>query len=133
MAISVAPLTTTVMNSVKENRAGIASGVNNAVSRTAGLLSVAILGLIMFHAFNVCLDRRLNTIALSSNVRQALDVQRTRLAGMTIPSDTIEETRAAIKQAVNECFVFGFRRVMVVGALLALVSSLMAWLVIRSR
>ncbi len=121
------------MNSVSANRAGIASGVNNAVSRTAGLLSVAILGLIMFHAFNSCLGQRLNTIAIPTNVRQALDTQRIKLAAMEIPSDTNEETRAAIKQALNECFVFGFRQVMFAGATLALAGSLIAWLTIRSR
>ena len=133
MAVSVAPLTTTVMNSVKQNHAGIASGVNNAVSRTAGLLSVAVLGLVMFHAFNSCLDRRLDQALVPTELRKALDTQRTRLAAMEIPSDTNEQTRAAIKQAVNECFVFGFRRVMLFGAVLALVSSLVAWLMIRSR
>jgi EmrB/QacA subfamily drug resistance transporter len=133
MAVSVAPLTTTVMNSVSENRAGIASGVNNAVSRTAGLLSIAILGLIMFHAFNSCLDQRLNAISIPSNVRQALDTQRTRLAAMEIPAEANEQIRRGIKQAVNECFVSGFRRVMLIGAILALVSSLMAWLIIRAR
>jgi hypothetical protein len=133
MAISVAPLTTTVMNSVKQSRAGIASGVNNAVSRTAGLLSVAVLGLIMFHSFNTCLDRRLDQTAVPNEIRKSLDTQRTRLAAMEIPSNTNEETRAAIKQAVNECFVSGFRRVMLVGAVLGLLSSLMAGLVIRAR
>src|SRR5262245_57559579 len=62
MATSVAPLTTTVMNSVKENRAGIASGINNAVSRTAGLLAIAVLGLVMFHAFDACMDVRLDRV-----------------------------------------------------------------------
>src|SRR6266403_1983432 len=84
MAISVAPLTTTVMNSVNQSHAGIASGVNNAVSRTAGLLAVAVFGLIMFHAFNGCLDQRLNQMPLTIEVRQALNTQRIKLAGAAL-------------------------------------------------
>src|SRR5262249_10786533 len=86
MAISVAPLTTTVMNSVKENHAGIASGINNAVSRTAGLLAIAVFGLIMFRAFNACLDQRLDQIAAPPEIRRSLDDQRIKLAAAEIPS-----------------------------------------------
>src|SRR5205814_929135 len=133
MAISVAPLTTTVMNSVRQNRAGIASGINNAVSRTAGLLAIAVLGLIMFQAFNGCLDGRLNQMPLAPDVRQLLNQERINLAAIEIPNSVDAATRASIKQAIDECFVFGFRRVMIVGVALALASSLIAWLLIRSR
>jgi EmrB/QacA subfamily drug resistance transporter len=133
MAISVAPLTTTVMNSVKQSHAGIASGVNNAVSRTAGLLAVAVLGLVMFHAFNACLDRRLDQSAAPIEIRKALDGERIKLAAAEIPSSLNEETRALLKQAINDCFVYGFRAVLLVSAALALMSSLVAWLLIRSR
>jgi len=131
MAISVAPLTTTVMNSVKQNRAGIASGINNAVSRAAGLLAIAVLGLIMFHAFNGCLNKRLNQMPLAPEVRQLLDQGRINLAAIEIPSNVDAATRATIKQTIDECFVLGFRRVMIVGAALALASSLISWLLIR--
>jgi EmrB/QacA subfamily drug resistance transporter len=133
MAISVAPLTTTVMNAVNQSHAGIASGVNNAVSRTAGLLAVAVFGLIMFHAFSSCLDQRLNVIPIPVDVRQALNAERLKLAAAEIPESINEETRVAIKEAIDECFVFGFRRVMLVGAALALGGSVLAWLMIRGR
>lgn len=131
MAISVAPLTTTVMNSVRQNRAGIASGINNAVSRAAGLLAIAVLGLIMFHAFNRCLDARLNQIATTTEVRTSIDERRINLAAMEIPKNVDPGTRTNIKLIIDECFVFGFRRVMLTGAALAVASSLIAWLLIR--
>ena len=67
------------------------------------------------------------------DVRQVLNDQRMKLAAADVPANVDERTRAAIKQAIDECFVTGFRRVMICGAALALASSLMAWLVIRSR
>jgi len=118
MAVSVAPLTTTVMNSVKADHAGIASGVNNAVSRTAGLLAVAVFGLIMFQAFNSHLDQRLNAIPMPAEARQAVNTERLKLAAAEIPTTLPDETRLAIRTAILESFVFGFRRVMLVGAAL---------------
>jgi EmrB/QacA subfamily drug resistance transporter len=133
MAISVAPLTTTVMNSVKSSHAGVASGVSNAVSRTAGLLAIAVFGLIMFHVFNGCLDRRLDQIPLGPEIRQAVNQQRARLAAIDIPANVTEGTRFALAQAIDECFVNGFQRVMLTGAALAFVSSLTAWIAIRDE
>lgn len=132
MAISVAPLTTTVMNSVKESRAGIASGVNNAVSRTAGLLAIAVFGLIMFQTFNRCLDRQMNQLQVPAEIQQAVNSQRIKLAAAEIPF-AAGQSRTVIKQTIDECFVSGFRRVMLAGCGLALLSSLMAWAVLRKR
>jgi EmrB/QacA subfamily drug resistance transporter len=133
MAISVAPLTTTVMNSVKASHAGIASGVNNAVSRTAGLLAIAVLGLVMFQAFSGCLDQRLSEIQVPAEIRQSLNSERFKLAAAEIPAEATEETRTVLKQAIQECFVFGFRRVMIIGAALALASSIVAFILIRNK
>jgi len=133
MAISVAPLTTTVMNSVSENRAGIASGINNAVSRTAGLLAIAVLGLVMIQAFDACLNQRLDQPTVAPAVRTALRDQSIKLAAAEIPSGVDEVTRRQLKELINECFVHGFRWVMVCGAALALASSLTSLVFIESR
>lgn len=133
MAISVAPLTTTVMNSVPQNRAGVASGINNAVSRTAGLLAVAVLGIVMLHAFNGKLDRRMETLGVTVEVKQALVQQRMRLAAAEIPAAVDPTLGVNLKQAINESFVAGFRMVTMVCAALALLSALSAWWLIEGR
>lgn len=133
MAISVAPLTTTVMNSVPENRAGVASGINNAVSRTAGLMAVAVLGIVMLQAFNSSLDRRLIAWNLPPALKTALDQERTKLAAAKIPENLELAQQQELKQSIDEAFVSGFRRVTMVCAALALLSSLAAWWLIEGR
>ncbi len=123
MTISVAPLTTTVMGAVEERHAGLASGINNAVSRTAGLLAVAALGVVLLGVFNRGLDRRLAGLDLSPAVRQELDKERTRLAALEAPASVDARTRGRIDAAVDEAFVDGFRTVMLAAAGLALLAS----------
>ena len=133
MAISVAPLTTTVMNAVTEKRAGIASGINNAVSRAAGLLAIAALGIVMLHAFNRSLDRRLSVIGPSVEVVRSLDSQRTSMAAAKLPNELEPATSNLLREAINESFVAAFRRVMLIGALLAFASALSAWVFIDGK
>jgi predicted MFS family arabinose efflux permease len=133
MAASVAPLTTTVMTSVSGNRAGAASGINNAVSRTAGLLGVAIFGILMLQGFNHELDSRVKQLNLAPEARQALDEQRIRLAGAEVPSSISNEQQASLKDAINQSFIFGFRLVMWSAAALALLSSVTAYMMIKGK
>jgi Flp pilus assembly protein TadB len=132
MAVSVAPLTTTVMNSVTPNRVGIASGVNNAVARGAGLLAIAVLGIVMLHSFNHAIDRRLVDENASPVVWQSLQSQRNKLAGASLPEELDQMTRQLIGQAIGESFVHAFRLIMAIGATLAVVSAIVAWLLIGS-
>jgi EmrB/QacA subfamily drug resistance transporter len=133
MAISVAPLTTTVMSSVKANRAGIASGINNAVSRTAGLLAIAVLGIVMLQTFNTELDRGLQALRITPEVKQSIDEQRSKLAAAQLPKDLEPTLGKELKQAIDAAFIIGYRRVMAVSMVLALLSALSAWWLIDGK
>jgi EmrB/QacA subfamily drug resistance transporter len=133
MAVSVAPLTTTVMSSVARDWAGVASGINNAVSRAAGLLAIAVLGIVMLHIFDRSLDRRLAQLDPSPSAQQSLNAQRGRLAGAVLPESIPPRARALLTDAINSSFIDGFRWVMLTGAALALGSAVSALLLIRGK
>ena len=130
MTVTVAPLTTTVMNSVGTEAAGVASGVNNAVSRAASVLAIAVFGVLMAWAFDARLDAGLRELGASPQTRAFLDAQRSHLAGATLPPGVDEAAAAALRAAVNASFVSGFRWVMLICAGLALLSALSAWVLI---
>ncbi len=122
MAVSVAPLTTAVMNSMPVEEAGAASGVNNAVSRLAGLLAVAVFGVALIAAFNHDLNKRLDALALPASERQSIEAHRSQLAA-------IETSDPRVSTAVAEAFVYGFRRIVLLAAALAVASALSAQLI----
>jgi EmrB/QacA subfamily drug resistance transporter len=126
MAITVAPLTTTVMSSIAQNRAGIASGVNNAVARTASLIAIAVFGVVMLHVFKTHLDHRLSSANLPESVAQSLQTQSIRLAAIDIPQNLDAGTRQVTRRAINESFVSGFRWVSAIAAALAAASAVTA-------
>jgi EmrB/QacA subfamily drug resistance transporter len=131
MAISVAPLTTTVMNSVSVEHAGTVSGINNAVSRLAGLLAVAVLGVVMLAVFNRNLASGLAALDLDSKTRVEIESQREKLAAIDVPQQIELEQKTRIEEAIDESFLAGFRIVVVGASVLALLSAGTAWLSIK--
>jgi EmrB/QacA subfamily drug resistance transporter len=131
MAITVAPLTTVVMNSVGQDRVGAASGINNAVARVAGVLAVAVVGIMMVEAFASHLNNHLAHLSLPAGILLDVQSNETKLAGLTMPAGLSPTANAAIKEAIDEAFVFGFRIVVLICAGLSVASSAVAWLMIR--
>jgi EmrB/QacA subfamily drug resistance transporter len=130
MAVSVAPLTTTVMGAVEGRHAGVASGINNAVSRCAGLLAVAVAGILMVGLFGRGLDRRLQASPLPPQARTAMAAGREKLAALPIPAGLPAPVESRARAAVDQAFLDGFRGVMLTAAGLAVLASLSAaWLI----
>lgn len=109
MAISIAPLTTVVMNSVEQERVGIASGINNAVARVAGVLAIAVLGIVMVAAFAHSLRDSLPSLNLKADVVHELESNVATLGDLHAPPGVDAQTTKTIRAAVMQAFVFGLR------------------------
>lgn len=126
MAITVAPLTATVMGSVSQNHAGLASAINNAVARIAAVVAVAAFGLAVVKVFDTTLDRRLRDAHLAPSARQVIEAQRSRLAA-------IETTDPHVRRAIAESFISGYRVAVRIAAALALGASVSAAVLIDDK
>ncbi|MFL5501378.1 MAG: MFS transporter, partial [Gemmatimonadaceae bacterium] len=124
MAITIAPLTTTVMGAVPSEHAGVASGVNNSVSRVAGLLAIAVFGVVLTRRFDEKMRPTLEQSWISPAVRAELKKEVPKMAGAELDSIPLEpERRSNLQVAISESFLSGFRVVARGAALLALVAA----------
>jgi MFS family permease len=126
MGLTVAPLTTTMIDSVPEHNVGVASGINNAVSRVAGLLAIAILGALIAFAFDAHLEKRMDAAAFSQQQRAEVAAQRSAMAGARFrdPRET---------SVVHSAYIDGFRAVALACVLLTIGSALVAATTLQNR
>lgn len=130
MAVSVAPLTTAVMRAADDRHAGVASGINNATARVAGMLAVALLGAIAVGEFGRALNDRLDRLHPSSEIRTALLAEVPKLAEAAVPPQVDPSQREPLRRALQESFVSSFRLASLIAAALAALSAVCAWLTI---
>jgi len=120
MAIVVAPLTTTAMGAVEAQHAGVASGVNNAISRVAGLIAIAVFGIMLTRSFDRRVHAALAGLELNPAARASIDRELPKLAGAEISAALEPDQRAAARRAIDDSFVSSFGLIMKVAAGVAL-------------
>jgi EmrB/QacA subfamily drug resistance transporter len=134
MAVTVAPLTTTVMAAVDPRHAGVASGVNNAVSRVAGLLAIAIFGVALAAAFDARVQPGLDRLSLSATGRQEVDAELRKIAGADVSNASLAPSqRREVRALVENGFVGAFRLVMLIAAALALAAAVFGFAMTTER
>lgn len=117
MGITVAPLTTSVISAADPRNVGIASGINNAVSRIAGLLAIAALTVVLAWIYGASIARSLDAMHATPTVRAAAAAQQDRLGGARF-------SNPALQRASIHAFENGYRGVAIGCALLAALAAL---------
>jgi EmrB/QacA subfamily drug resistance transporter len=133
MGFTVAPLSTSVMGSVGNNYSGIASGINNAVSRVGGVLAVAIIGSIALIAFARSLDIKTSTLNMSDQAHQQLMVEAAKLGGATVPAEIQANDVETVSSAIKQSFSETFRLVMLICSGLAWISAILSALFVETK
>jgi MFS family permease len=131
MAITVAPLTTTVVNAVPARQTGLASGINNAVASVAGLLAIAVLGTIAVIALGRALDHKLASFTLLPEVSQVIDDARGGFVMPRMPESLATEDRQAARDTIRSAYAATIRMVLLIAAGLAVAGALAAVLMIE--
>lgn len=132
MALVIAPLTKSAL-AVEQKFSGAASGVNNAVARVAGLLAVALLGLIVVSLFKETLLHKMTSSHLTKTEQQQIMVQQNKLGDIEMPENFSSNTKSYAHNAVDESFVYGYRWAMGINAFLAFISAVISFFTIRNN
>jgi hypothetical protein len=125
LSMTVAPLTATVLSAVEREHAGVASGVNNAVARIAGLLAIAVVGAVISSSFTDSLDHKLPP--------KALDEARTQPLVTNVPSSVPPGRREEAKAALTDASVDAFRAGVLLSALLVAAGGVISAAGVQNR
>jgi EmrB/QacA subfamily drug resistance transporter len=109
LSLTVAPLTAAVLAGVEERQAGIASGVNNAVARVAGLIAIAALGAIVAVQFSATLDRQLAGVRLSASAEAAVAQAKRLTLGRPSVAGLPPRQAHAVTEAADAASLESFR------------------------
>ena len=121
------------MTSVDEAKVGVASGVNNAIARTAALVAIAVFGILVFTYFNSRLDLHIEALSFQDYVREILQDQRIKLAAAEFPSTIDIEMGKHLRYIINHSFLHGFNMILYISAGLCFLSSFIAYFMIDSK
>lgn len=130
LGLMVVPLTSIAISALESKYSGVASGFNNAISRVAQMLAVAIFGAVMLTNFRGELAARTAALPLSPDQRAALRAEASNLGAAQPPADLAPAAAEAVTMAVRDSFVAAFRGVMWLSAGLALAGLALWWLII---
>ena len=133
MAITSTPLTTAVMGSVSLRRAGVASGVNNAITRTAGVLAIAMMGAFMLVVFRWDLAFHLDLLEVDPAVSEVLIRKAGDLGNLRVPKEVDDVLAASIALAIRGAFVEAFQSLCYLSAGLSVVSAIFAYFTIEDE
>jgi hypothetical protein len=116
------------MGAVETAHAGVASGINNTVARVAGLLAIAVFGVVLARRFDAEVKPRLDHLQLTPVVRAQIDRELPKMAGVDLKSVAVDDReRAAVQKSIDDAFVSGFRLVVYGAAILALAAAAFGW------
>jgi EmrB/QacA subfamily drug resistance transporter len=132
LSATVAPLTATVLDSVDEHRVGVASGVNNGVSRVAGLLAIAVLGAVISASFGAKLDDQLGPAPLSSAATAAVDKAKEKPLAVPEPEDVSGAEADRVVRAAEDASTSSFRLGIGIAGILMILGGIVAGLGIEN-
>ena len=126
MAVTVAPLTTAVLNAVPAHRTGVASGINNAVASVGSLLVIAVVGSVAVGAMSRSIERRLENPPVPVEVRHAVEAARGGFVIPALPPGLSDEERGRARSIVAASIEDTARLALWIAAALALAGALTA-------
>lgn len=132
LSATVAPLTATVLDSVDEHRVGIASGVNNGVSRVAGLLAIAVLGAIISASFGAKLDEHLGAAPLSPAASSAVAEAKEKPLAVPAAEDLPAADASRVTQAAEDASTSSFHLGIGIAGILMIIGGIVAGLGVQN-